>query len=492
VTLPLPSLAGYPAVDGDEVVAPGGRLRERAEPLRPLLARTDLPALGEAAGRAFRARGAELGTWRDGRLTVRPVALDPVPRVLPASEWRPVAAGVAQRHRALAAFLADVYRAAGRRRGDRDRAPDVVRAGVLPEWAVARNPAREPSAVGYAWRGQPRIAVLGCDLVRTGGGRWLVRQDAARDPAGLGPALAARAAVAGAAPALLPEVPVAQPEDAVGLLRTALAAAAPPGVAGPPRVAVLTGGTEDAAAAEHALVAGALGLPLVGPGDLWPRVDGGLAAVVDGVRQPIDVLHRRMDDAELAVHRTPSGQPLAALLGEAVRSGRLGLADVPGNGLADDLSTFPAVPDLVRFYLREEPLLDQVPTWLLADEAQWAQVRDRLHELLVVPVAGYGGGGAVAGPDCSPARLAELQAEVAAAPHRFVARELVPASTAPALVDGALAPRTVDLRVFSVATGPATVEVLPAPLSRVALAAGSQDTDLAGDAAVKDTWLPLS
>lgn len=485
----LPSLAGYPAVDGDEVVGPGGVLRRRAEPLRAVLGRPDLAVLGERAGAALRASAGQLGAWRDGRLSVRPVAFDPVPRVIPAREWALLAAGVAQRHRALGAFLADAYRAAGRRRGDAERAPDVVRAGVVPEWSVARNPARDPAAVAYAWPGQQRIAVLGCDLLRTADGRWLVCQDDARDPAGLGLALAARAAVTEAAPDLLPALPAARPEGAVALLGRALGAAAPPGTAGPPRVAVLHAGGGEAAAAEHAFLAAALEVPLVTPADLWPRVDGGISAAVDGRRTAVDVLHLRIDGAELAAHRTPGGRSLAALLGESVRAGRLGLADVPGGGLADDLSTLPAVPDMVRYYLREEPLLDQVPTWVLADEAQWAQVRHRLHELLVVPVAGYGGGGVVSGPDCSPDRLAELQAEVAAAPHRFVAREPVASATGPALVDGALAPRCADLRVFSVATGRDVVEVLPAPLSRVALAGGSRDTDLSGPAAVKDTWV---
>ncbi len=484
----LPSLDGYPAVDGDEVVGPGGLLRERARPLQALLGRADLAELGARAGSALRASGGRLGTWRNGRLDVRPVSFDPLPRVLPASEWAALAAGIAQRHRALGAFLADAYRAAGRRRSDADRAPEIVRAGAVPEWAVARNPARDPASIAYAWPGQPRIAVLGCEVLRTADGRWLVCKDDARDPAGLGLALAARAAVTGAAPALLPGVPAARPEDAVPLLAAALAAAAPPGTAAP-RIAVLGSGAEDAAAAEHAQLAGALGVPLVTPSDLWPRVDGGVAAVVDGVRVPVDVLHRRIEDTELTAHRTPGGRSLSALLGDAVRGGRLGLAGIPGAGLADDLATLPFVPDMVRFYLGEEPLLEQVPTWVLADEDRWAQVRDRLHELLVVPVAGYGGGTVAVGPECSPAELAELQAEVAAAPHRFVAREPVRSATAPALVDGAPAPRHVDLRVFSVATAAGAVEVLPAPLSRVAMRPGSQDTDLTGAASVKDTWV---
>ena len=134
----------------------------------------------------------------------------------------------------------------------------------------------------------------------------------------------------------------------------------------------------------------------------------------------------------------PIGSSLDALLTEAVRAGRLGLANVPGNGLADDVATYAWVPAMIRFYLGEEPLLASVPTWVLADEAQWAEVRDRLHELVIRPVAGYGGRGAVFGPTCSAAELASLQAEVAAAPYRFVAQEPVESSTAPTLVDGSL------------------------------------------------------
>jgi carboxylate-amine ligase len=199
-------------------------------------------------------------------------------------------------------------------------------------------------------------------------------------------------------------------------------------------------------------------------------------ALVDDDRRPVDVLLVRADGAELAAHR--AGQPLPAVLAEGVRSGRLGLANVPGNALADDRALLPWVPALVRFYLGEEPLLAPVRTWALADDAQWAEVRSRLHELVLAPVRGYGGGGVVVGPACSTARLAELEAEVAAAPHRFVAQELVDASTVPSVSEGRLVPRRVDLRVFSVA-GPVP-RALPAPLTHV----------LGDDGpCVKDTWL---
>jgi uncharacterized circularly permuted ATP-grasp superfamily protein len=478
---------GYPASPADEAVDPGGRLRTAYAALGPALDRLGEAGLAAAVpvlAAEREARGVSVGSWSDGRQTVRPFPLDPVPRVLPEGEWSAVAAGVEQRARAFNAFLADAYRAAGRRRGDADRAPEVVRAGVLPEWAVAHSPGRDPEAVGLAWAGQPRATVAATDVLRTGDGRWLAAEDHLCTPAGLGYALAGRDSARAALPELFQALAPADPRDAVPVLSAGLATAAPPSCSGAPRLAVLTGGESDNTWFEHRLLAEAMGVPLVRAGQLWPRPDGGVEAALDGERVPVDVLYRRFDDGLLGAFRTPIGQPLDVLLTEAVRSGRLGLANVPGNGLADDAATYAWVPALIRFYLGEEPLLASVPTWVLADGDQWAQVRDRLHELVLKPVAGYGGGGTVFGPACSAAELAALQAEVAAAPHRFVAQEPVAASTVPTLVDGTVQPRRVDLRVFAVTDRDGTARALRAPLTRVALGAAPG----AGRAA-KDTWL---
>jgi carboxylate-amine ligase len=476
--------AGYPAPPADEAVRPDGRLRDDFTVVAPALRRLGIAGLTAAAAALATervARGVTIASWADGRQTVRPFPLDPVPRVVPAADWTAVAAGVEQRHRALNAFLADAYRAAGRRRGDADRAPEVVRAGVLPEWAVAHSPGRHPDAVGQAWPGQPRAAVAAVDVLRTAAGAWVAAADHLRVPAGLGYALANRDSARAALPELFRAGP-ADPWDAVPVLRAGLAAAAPPACSGTPRIAVLTAGESDNAWFEHGFMADALGVPIARAAELWPRMDGGVEVSVGGVRHPVDVLYRRFDDGMLGAFRTPIGQSLDVLLTEAVRSGRLGLANVPGNELADDTATYAWVPAMIRFYLGEEPLLGSVPTWVLADEGQWAQVRDRLHELVVKPVAGYGGRGTVFGPSCSAAELASLQAEVAAAPYRFVAQEPVEASTAPTLVEGALQPRRVDLRVFSVAGPAGSARALRAPLTRVALGGG------AGRGS-KDTWL---
>lgn len=481
-----PLFVGYAASLADEAVSPDGRLRDDYAALGPALERLGIAGLGEAAtvmAGERDARGVTVASWSDGRQTVRTLPLDPVPRLVPAREWSRVAAGVEQRHRALNAFLADAYRAAGRRRGDVDRAPELVRAGVVPEWAVAHSPARNPDAVGQAWPGQPRASIAAVDVLRTPAGDWVAAADHLCVPAGLGFALANRDSARAALPDLAGSPP-ADPWDAVKVLRDGLAAAAPPACTGTPRIAVLSGGESDNAWFEHRFLADALGVPLAGAADLWPRLDGGLEVSVGGVRHPVDVLYRRFDDGMLGAIRTSTGQSLDMVLTEAVRSGRLGLANVPGNGLADDTATFAWVPEMIRFYLGEEPLLRSVRTWVLADEAQWAQVRDRLHELVVTPVAGYGGRGSIVGPSCSAAELAALQAEVAAAPYRFVVQEPVECTTAPTLVDGALQPRRVDLRVFSVAGPGGVARALRAPLTRVAPA----DRPGAGTG-TKDTWL---
>jgi carboxylate-amine ligase len=478
-------LTGYPDSAADEAVR-AGRLRGPYVTLEPLLARLSEQGQAAVSGelQAERSgRGVVVGAWADGAHLIRPLPLDPVPRVLTAGEWTAVAAGVEQRHRALNAFLADAYRAAGRRRSDPDRDAEIVRAGVLPEWAVAHHPGRNPDAVGMAWPGQPRATVCATDLVRRPDGSWVATDDQLRVPSGLGYAFANRDSLRAAG--LVPDGRrIGDPLRAVPLLRQALIETAPPACLGPPRIAVLTAGEGDSAWFEHRLLAGALDVPLVRARDLWPRMDGGVDMSLDGERVPVDVLYRRFDDAELGVHRSGTGQPLSGLLADAVRAGRLGVGNVPGNGLADDAATYALVPEMIRFYLDEEPLLASVPTWVLADGGQWAQTRDRLHELVLRTVDGYGGAGVVVGPACSAADLAALQAEVAAAPHRFVAQEPVECTTVPTVVDGRLAPRPVHMRVFSVAG--ATTRALPAPLTVVG---GRPGVDFRRGGATKDTWL---
>ncbi|TYP86154.1 circularly permuted type 2 ATP-grasp protein [Blastococcus xanthinilyticus] len=483
--------AGYSTSRTDEAVGPDGRVRPGWVELAGALEAVGVAGLAAAAddlAARRRERGIAESVWVDGRQELRPVPMDPVPRPVDAGTWAALSRGVTQRHRALNAFLADAYRPAGRRRGDTDRAAEIVRAGVLPEWAVAHAPGRDPAAIAAAWPGQPRAALAASDVVRTADGRWVVARDVLQGPSGIGYALTDRESARAVTPALLARFGrrLVDPAEAVPLLRAALAAAAPPACPGAPRIAVLTQGESDGAWFEHQVLAEALRAPLVRAADLWPRRDGGVEAAVDGGRLPVDVLYRRFDDALLGVFPTGAGVPLDQALTEAVRAGRLGVANVPGNGVADDAAGYAWVPEMIRFYLGEEPLLPSARTWVLADPAAWTEVRDRLHELDLEEVAGYGGRRVVHGPGCSAAEVTALHAEIAAAPHRFVAREPLAPATVPALVDGVLRPRSADLRVFSVAAP--TPAVLPVALTRVAPGDDPGPVDAAGSGS-KDTWL---
>ncbi|SCX38973.1 Uncharacterized conserved protein, circularly permuted ATPgrasp superfamily [Klenkia marina] len=480
----------YPGSAVDEAVGAEGGLRPGYDALASAV--DELGGVGLAAavaemGRERRARGVVFGSFVDGGLVERAFPVCPLPRLVPAADWAHLARGVQQRTRALNAFLADVHRPAGRRRSEGGAVPDAVRAGVLPDWLVTRSPGHRPGAASLAGPGQPRATVAGLDLLRGPDG-WVVLEDNLRVPSGLGFAIVNRDSTRAALPGLFADrTDLPEPHDAVAVLRAALADAAPPACSGPPQLALLTDGRVNTAWFEHRLLAEAMGIPVATPDRLWARADGGVEVEVDGERVPVDVLYRRFDEDDLAAHLNPVGTPLDVLLGEAVRAGRLALANVPGNGVADDKATYCYVPGMIRFYLGEEPVLDTVPTWVLADPADLAAVRGRLAELVVKPVDGYGGQGVVFGPAASAAELEELAAAVDAAPHRFVAQEPVDFSTVPTLVDGVVVPRHADLRVFAVAGS--STHVLPAPLTRVALEEGSLLVNSSRGGGSKDTWL---
>jgi uncharacterized circularly permuted ATP-grasp superfamily protein len=486
------AFARYPGSLGDEAVAEDGSVRPAYEPIAQVLdglGGVGITAVMGAIAQERRIRGVAFGTFVDGRLHQRPFPLCPVPRVISATDWAHLSLGVEQRTRALNAFLADVYRPAGRRRTDSDGRPEVVRAGIVPEWIVRASPGFRPAAVGLAAAGQQRITVAGLDLLHGPTG-WVVLEDNLRVPSGIGYALTNRDSGRAALPRLYADAEAAglvDPGESIALLRAALIDAAPPGCAGVPQLGLLTDGAHNSAWFEHRLLAEAMGIPIATPDTLWPTPSGGVAVQVDGERVPVDVLYRRFDEVDLPGHLTPSGTPVDVLLGEAVRAGQLAVANVPGNGVADDKATYRYVPEMIRFYLGEEPVLDTVRTWLLAEEADRAEAVDRLHELVVKPVDGYGGQGVVFGAHCSATELAELHAEVLAAPHRFVAQEPVDFSTVPTVVDGMVVPRRADLRVFAVA-GTAT-RALPALLTRVALTDGSLLVNSSQGGGSKDTWV---
>jgi uncharacterized circularly permuted ATP-grasp superfamily protein len=395
----------------------------------------------------------------------------PIPRVIAADEWARLDRGLAQRARALNAFIADVY-------ADRD----IVSAGVIGAHVIAGADHFEPAMVGVGLAGG-HAPVVGFDLVRGADGSLRVLEDNLRTPSGLAYSAVARRAVE----AQLSSLPVRRKplDPAFTPLRLALEEAA--GGIEDPRIAVLTDGPRNSAWWEHRALARRLGISLVTPEKL--RLHNGRLCMVlpSGRLRELHVVYRRTDEDRL---RDEHGRPtwLAEMLLEPLRRGYLGVVNAPGTGVADDKLVHAYVEDMIRFYLGEEPLIESVRTYDLTRPDTLTKVLGRLSALVIKPRAGQGGQGVVIGAQANPEERAQAAAALRAAPHRFVAQETVRLSRLPTVVGGRIEPRHVDLRIFALGSGPRTV-VLPAPLTRVALRDGSMIVNSSQGGGVKDSWI---
>jgi uncharacterized circularly permuted ATP-grasp superfamily protein len=443
-------LDGYRSSTYDDAVAPDGTVRPAARAVMDAVLAHDLGALAASVLEEIEGRGIRFESV-DGDDSWH---VDPVPRVIEAAEWEPVAAGLAQRVRALNAFVADVY--AERR---------IVAAGVLPQRVLESAENLEPALVGLRPRDGVWIGIAGLDLVRDGAGEWLVLEDNVRTPSGLGYWTAARAAT-------LRRLPVAPGPLPLDGMPKALRR-----VFGAGRAVVLTDGSENSAYWEHAWTAKTLGLALVTPEDLELRGD---RLLHDGAA--VDAVYRRTNADEV-------DSDVGALLTPALRAGTIRMTNCFGTGIGDDKLAHAYVPDMVRFYLGEEPLLGQVETFDLGDPRTLERALDVFGELVVKDRGSYGGLGVVVCPHAEPADVEELRERVRAEPGNYVAQRLVELSTHPTVVDGRLAPRHVDLRPYVLMSAPDAVEVLPGGVTRVALDAGALVVNTSQNGGAKDTWV---
>lgn len=465
---------GSPGGAFDEMIGPEGVRDAYASTLRHL---GNLDA-DEVRGRAeyLRSTYVDQGVTFDIGGEERPFPLDIVPRVLLAEEWATIEAGVVQRVRALEAFLADVY-ADGQ----------VFADGVIPRRVVVSSPHFHRVMHGVVPPNGVRVHVAGIDLVRDAAGAFRVLEDNVRVPSGVSYVMTNRRAMFSALPELTSRHRIRPVEQYPLQLLAALRAAAPTGVSDP-SVVVLTPGVYNSAYFEHSLLARMMGVELVEGRDLVCH--GGHVSVrtTRGLR-PVHVIYRRVDDEFLdpATFRADSVLGCAGLI-NAVRAGNVTLANSVGNGVADDKLVYTYVPDLIRYYLREEPVLPGVDTWRMEDEDARAEVLDRLPELVLKPVDGSGGKGIVIGPAASTKQLDALRSRIQKHPRGWIAQPVVQLSTVPTMIDGRLQPRHVDLRPFAVNSG-AGVYVLPGGLTRVALPEGELIVNSSQGGGSKDTWV---
>ena len=405
----------------------------------------------------------------------RPFPLDLVPRIISAPAWAVIEEGVAQRVRALEAFLADVY-----------SAEEIIRDRVVPRRLVTSSAHFHRPAACMDPPNGVRIHVAGIDLVRGADGRFYVLEDNVRTPSGISYVIENRRTMARVFPELFASHRVRPVSGYPARLLEALRAATPTG--DDPVVVVLTPGVYNAAYFEHTFLARQMGVELVEGRDLVCRDNVVYMRNTQG-EQRVDVVYRRVDDEFL----DPLQFRPDSLLGcpgilNAARAGNVTIANGVGNGVADDKLVYTYVPDMIRYYLGEEPVLPNVETYRLDEPDSLAHVLGRLDELVLKPVGASGGYGLVIGPHAGDEELARVGRAIAADPRGWIAQEVVQLSTAPTQAGDRLQPRHVDLRPFAVNDGD-RVWVAPGGLTRVALPEGSLVVNSSQGGGSKDTWV---
>ncbi len=469
----------------DEVVAASGEVRPHYAPLAKALVALDSDDLARAERRrtaAFRSQGITFTVYgdekdTDGNGIERTFPMDLVPRVIPSGEWSALELGLKQRVTALNRFLDDLYVGG----------MQIVRDGVIPRWLVMSSEGFTREAFGVPVPLGARCLVAGIDVIRDGDGTYRVLEDNLRSPSGISYVIENRAALARVLPQLFAGDQV-RPVDQYGsMLLAALQRVAPPAAGDSPTVVVLTPGIYNSAYFEHVFLATQMGIELVEGRDLVVEDHVVYMRTTRGLRR-VDVIYRRIDDDFLdpVVFRPDSSLGVPGLM-SAARAGNVTVANAVGNGVADDKAVYAYVPDMIRYYLGEEPLLANVPTYLLWDADQRAEVLSRIDQLVVKPVAEAGGYGLVIGPTATDAELAECRAAIERDPRNYIAQEVMSLSRHPCLVDDHLEGRHVDLRPF-VLSGE-RVEVVPGGLTRVALRKGSLVVNSSQGGGSKDTWV---
>ena len=462
----------------DEMYDGDGKVRRQYREFDAWLAGMPPDRLAQKRAEAdllFRRVGITFAVYGEDAGAERLIPFDIVPRIITAAEWRKLFRGLKQRVTALNAFIADVY-----------HDQDILRAGVIPPEQVLCNTQYRPEMQDIEVPGDVYAHIAGIDVVRAGEGEFFVLEDNLRVPSGVSYMLEDRKVMMRLFPELFARYAVEPVEHYPDILLDNLRSVAPPGVR-EPTVALLTPGAHNSAYFEHAFLAQQMGVELVEGQDLVVR-DGFVFMRTTRGPKRVHVIYRRIDDDFLdpLAFRPDSMLGVPGLLA-AYRAGHVTVANAIGSGVADDKSIYPYVPEMIRFYLDEEPVIQNVPTRILRRPDDLAYTLDHLEELVVKEVHGAGGYGMLVGPKASRAEIQRFRALIKEHPERYISQPTLALSTCPTFVDEGVAPRHIDLRPF-VLSG-RDVRIVPGGLTRVALRQGSLLVNSSQGGGTKDTWV---
>ncbi len=461
----------------DEMFDPAGAPREHCRELHEALGQLSseqLSSIQERVTRSFSNEGISFTVYGDEEGEERIIPVDCLPRVLPGAEWRQLEKGLDQRIKALNLFLEDVY---GEAR--------IIDDGVIPVDVVRDCPQYRVEMRGFSAPQGVWVAICGTDLVRTNDG-FMVLEDNLRVPSGVSYMIANRKAVKASLRRLYRSSRVRDVEQYGRLLHETLLELAPGGRS-EPCIALLTPGVYNSAFYEHMFLAREIGAELVEGRDLLVNDGFVYMRTTTGLRR-VDVIYRRVDDDFLdpLVFRPDSLLGTPGLL-HAYKQGNVALANAPGTGVADDKSVYAYVPDMIRYYLSEEPVLANVETYLCRRPEDLEYTLDNLEHLVVKRVGGSGGYGMLVGPHATPQEREDYAAELRRNPADFISQPTLALSRSPCLIDGAFEPRHVDLRPF-VLRG-RTTRMVPGAFCRVAMRRGSLVVNSSQGGGGKDLWV---
>ncbi|MBL0352673.1 MAG: circularly permuted type 2 ATP-grasp protein [Dechloromonas sp.] len=425
---------------------------------------------------AFHRVGITFAVYGEEAGKERLIPFDIIPRIIPAAEWKAMQSGLRQRVRALNMFLHDVY-----------HDQEILKAGKIPAEQVLSNTQYRPVMQGVDVPGDIYAHIAGVDIVRAGAGEFYVLEDNLRVPSGVSYMLEDRKMMMRLFPELFARHKVAPVQHYPDLLLEKLRAVSPKGVSNP-TVVVLTPGAYNSAYFEHTFLAQQMGVELVEGRDLFVKDEVAYMRTTQGP-QRVDVIYRRIDDDFLdpLAFRADSALGVPGLL-RAYQAGNVTLANAIGTGVADDKSIYPYVPDMIRFYLDEEPKLNNVPTYMCRKPEDLKFVLDNLAELVVKEVHGAGGYGMLVGPAATKEQIEQFRQLLIAKPEGYIAQPTLALSNCPTFVGEGIAPRHLDLRPFVLSSGDC-VNMVPGGLTRVALTEGSLVVNSSQGGGTKDTWI---
>jgi len=425
---------------------------------------------------AFHRVGITFAVYGEEAGKERLIPFDIIPRIIPSAEWSAMQAGLRQRVKALNMFLHDIY-----------HDQEILKAGKIPAEQILNNAQYRPVMKGIDLPGQVYAHIAGVDIVRAGAGEFYVLEDNLRVPSGVSYMLEDRKMMMRLFPELFAKHKVAPVQHYPDMLLEKLRAVAPNGVSDP-TVVVLTPGAYNSAYFEHTFLAQQMGVELVEGRDLFVKDEVVYMRTTQGP-QRVDVIYRRIDDDYMdpQAFRPDSTLGVPGIL-RAYQAGNVTLANAIGTGVADDKSIYPYVPDMIRFYLGEEPTLNNVPTYMCRKPDDLKYVLAHLSELVVKEVHGAGGYGMLVGPASTKEQIEHFRQLLINKPDGYIAQPTLALSNCPTFVEEGIAPRHLDLRPFVLSSGKC-VDMVPGGLTRVALTKGSLVVNSSQGGGTKDTWI---